>query len=77
MTGIRPKRPRIRLEAGSYKQLWRRVLERDNWTCQICGSKQNLQVHHKKLRSRQGGDLESNLISLCSNCHDRLHNETD
>jgi len=49
------------------------VLRRDGWRCQVCGSKQNLQVHHKQLRSQQGPDNDSNLITLCVDCHEGLH----
>ena len=34
---------------------------------------QNLQVHHKQLRSQQGSDDDLNLISLCATCHENLH----
>jgi len=45
------------------------VLERDNFTCQICGSKEKLCVHHK-IPTRLGinHDLE-NLITFCYSCH--------
>ena len=48
-------------------------MERDNWRCQICGCQQNLQVHHQQLRSQQGSNEESNLITLCAGCHEGLH----
>ena len=73
VTGILLKRPRLRLDPHSYKALCRRVLERDSWRCQVCGSSQNLQVHHKQLRSQQGSDEDSNLITLCARCHAQLH----
>ena len=73
MTGIRPKRPRLRLDPDSYRELCRQVLARDNWTCQVCGSRNNLQVHHKQLRSQQGSDEDSNLITLCAGCHEIQH----
>jgi 5-methylcytosine-specific restriction endonuclease McrA len=73
MTGILSKRPRLRLDPHSYKELCRQVLVRDNWRCQVCGSKNNLQVHHQQLRSQQGSDEDSNLITLCVDCHERLH----
>ena len=73
MTRMLPKRPRLRLDPDSYKELCRRVLKRDNWTCQVCGSRNNLQVHHQQLRSQQGPDDESNLITLCAGCHEGLH----
>jgi 5-methylcytosine-specific restriction endonuclease McrA len=34
---------------------------------------QNLQVHHLKFRSQAGGDEEQNLITLCEECHTRIH----
>jgi 5-methylcytosine-specific restriction endonuclease McrA len=73
MTGILSKRRRLRLGAHSYKELCRQVLARDNWRCQVCGSTNNLQVHHQQLRSQQGSDEDSNLITLCMDCHERLH----
>jgi 5-methylcytosine-specific restriction endonuclease McrA len=73
MKQIPAKSPRVRLDADAYRELHRRILERDGWRCQICGSMQNLQVHHLKLRSQSGGDEEQNLITLCTSCHERAH----
>ena len=73
MNRIRPKRPRLRLDPELYEQLRKQVLRRDGWRCQFCGSGQNLQVHHKQLRSQQGSDDDSNLITLCASCHKGLH----
>jgi 5-methylcytosine-specific restriction endonuclease McrA len=73
MNRLQPKRPRIQLDPELYKQLCQRVMKRDGWQCQICGSRQNLQVHHKQLRSQQGSDNDLNLITLCAGCHDGLH----
>jgi 5-methylcytosine-specific restriction endonuclease McrA len=73
MSTIRPKTPRLRLDSTSYRELHRLVLERDGWRCQACGSMQNLQVHHLKFRSHSGGDEEQNLITLCAECHERMH----
>lgn len=52
------------------------VLNRDNYTCQHCkGKKKNtkLEVHHIIFRSQGGSDEESNLITLCHDCHEDLH----
>jgi 5-methylcytosine-specific restriction endonuclease McrA len=73
MKTIRPKSPRLRLDSKSYSELHRQVLERDGWRCQACGSMQHLQVHHLKLRSQSGGDVEQNLITLCAACHEQVH----
>lgn len=64
---------RVRLDPELYKQLCQQVMKRDDWQCQACGSRHNLQVHHKQLRSHQGSDDELNLITLCASCHERLH----
>jgi 5-methylcytosine-specific restriction endonuclease McrA len=63
----------MRLESTSYKQLCQLVLKRDGWKCQVCGSSQTLQVHHKTFRSQQGSDEDSNLITLCAGCHKKHH----
>ena len=55
------------------------VLMRDNYICQNCKgkSKENrIEVHHIIFRSKGGSDEESNLISLCKSCHDKVHNDT-
>jgi 5-methylcytosine-specific restriction endonuclease McrA len=74
---LRSKRPRLRLDPEPYDQLRKQVLRRDSWRCQVCGSRRNLQVHHKELRSQQGDDDDLNLITLCADCHERLHRENE
>jgi 5-methylcytosine-specific restriction endonuclease McrA len=68
-----PKRPRIRMTHKLYTRLRREILERDGWRCQMCGCSQNLDVHHTKRRSALGDDAETNLITLCRECHQLLH----
>lgn len=54
------------------------VLKRDNYTCQCCGAHitakkaVKLLVHHLESR-KVGGNAPSNLITLCTACHDNLH----
>ena len=51
------------------------VLHRDKYTCQICGKKHTkLEVHHIVYKSQGGTDNEDNLITLCEDCHDKIHN---
>ena len=54
------------------------VLKRDNYTCQCCGAhttaKKAVKLHVHHLESRKmGGNAPSNLITLCTACHDSLH----
>jgi len=60
------RRPRLKLDADTYKYLRYRVLTRDGWRCQCCGSTQNLEVHHLRFRSKLGDDVLENLITLCA-----------
>ena len=69
----RCKSPRRKLDSDSYRKLHRQVLERDGWRCQACGSMHHLQIHHLLFRSHSGGDTEHNLITLCVDCHHRVH----
>jgi len=73
MNQVRPKQRRIRLDADPYEQLRLQVLRRDGWRCQCCGSRSNLEVHHKEFRSRGGDDADENLMALCAACHEKQH----
>ena len=75
MKRILPKQPRLRLDPELYELLQQQVLGRDGWRCQNCGSRSNLEVHHKEFRSQGGDDSEENLITLCVKCHSNLHRE--
>jgi len=73
MHQLRQKRPRQRLSAEKYNLLRHRVLERDGWRCQNCGSSNDLHVHHLEKRSKLGDDTVDNLITLCAICHHTQH----
>ncbi len=66
---------RIKLGKEVYRRLMKRVLERDGWRCQKCGSLENLQVPHKIKRSQQGNDALGNLVTLCAYCHLAEHGQ--
>jgi 5-methylcytosine-specific restriction enzyme A len=66
---------RIRLGRQNYRRLMKRVLERDGWRCQKCGSLENLQIHHRIKRSQQGDDALGNLVVLCAYCHMAEHGQ--
>lgn len=51
------------------------VLDRDGYVCQNCKAKNTtLHAHHIIYRSNGGSDDESNLITLCKDCHNKVHN---
>jgi 5-methylcytosine-specific restriction endonuclease McrA len=66
---------RIKLDPKAYRELMKRVLDRDDWRCQKCGSLENLQVHHRVKRSQQGSDALGNLTTLCAYCHMAEHGQ--
>lgn len=67
------KAKRIKLGKQAYRRLVKRILERDGWRCQNCGSLQDLQIHHRIYRSQQGDDALRNLVTLCAYCHLEKH----
>ena len=54
------------------------VLNRDEYKCHICKTKKKnvkLEVHHIVFRSNGGSDEVDNLITLCHDCHKKLHDD--
>ena len=54
------------------------IIARDHNECQICHGKsrdKHLEVHHIIFQSKGGTNIPSNLITLCSTCHKKLHAE--
>lgn len=65
---------------GKYKYSgnFLKALERDCYTCQQCGTKERLHVHHldgkgSTLPSNQRNDKLDNLITVCIVCHPKIH----
>jgi hypothetical protein len=52
-----------------WKKRREKVLERDNHSCRICGSRKGLHVHHIVPQSKKGSHKLENLVSLCPRCH--------
>lgn len=54
------------------------VLWRDGYACQCCGARSvknreiKFYVHHLESR-KVGGEAPDNLITLCNNCHEKIH----
>lgn len=60
----------IRFDGNRYK-----VLERDDYTCQVCGNTTQLVLHHKDEsgQSDNPNNEIDNLITLCRRCHINIH----
>ena len=55
---------------------WYAALRRDEFKCQLCGTDQNILVHHKDGEGEKGTRNHSldNLKSMCIVCHRKMHN---
>jgi hypothetical protein len=60
----------------------REVLRRDNYMCKTCrwshgewnpSDPRHLELHHKKSHVSGGENVEGNLKTLCTVCHDKVH----
>lgn len=55
------------------------VLSRDNHTCVLCNKRKNnekLEAHHLIYKSNGGADHFNNLVTLHSECHKKVHNDS-
>ena len=59
----------LRKESLLRKIVRERILERDNYECQICGSSDNLEVDHIIPLSEGGKHSEHNFQILCRHCN--------
>jgi 5-methylcytosine-specific restriction endonuclease McrA len=62
-----------RPDAKTWQVLRASVLNRDAHVCQGCGATERLDVHHVIPLYRGGTNDPSNLISLCRECHAKIH----
>lgn len=56
-----------------WKDIRKKILERDSWNCRVCRTDDNLHVHHIDY-SRDNNEME-NLVTLCRDCHGGIHRE--
>lgn len=49
------------------------MIEEREKVCEICGSKQNVDVHHKDGNYRN--NTSKNLVLVCRSCHNKLHRQ--
>lgn len=68
------KKTKIKQLKDELEELWKLIcLKRDNFTCQYCGNKKDLQVHHIISRSNMNTKFDiENGITLCKKCHTKI-----
>lgn len=67
-----PDEYRRYLRSRSWKKKRMKRLKKDNFTCQRCGRKTNLQIHHKTYKNIYKEQMED-LVTLCGKCHKKEH----
>jgi len=60
------------LESDHWKQVRAQTLKRAWYKCQICNSKDDLQVHHNNYDCL-GDEKPSDLIVVCGQCHNEIY----
>ncbi len=65
---------RTSLSRNDYAALCQSVHVRDEWRCRNCGFRATLCAHHIVFRSSVGNDTMENLVTLCADCHNAIHN---
>ena len=75
---LRKDLKRLNTSREVQSQLRKMVLERDNWTCQRCGTKEK-QLHCHHLTGTEINPIEStdidNCITFCIDCHNWIHKQ--
>jgi len=62
------------LQTKHWQEIRKKALHRANYKCQLCSSKENLNVHHNTYENR-GCEKEEDLIVLCQKCHGKFHDK--
>lgn len=49
------------------------ALEREGYTCQLCGTHRDLHAYPIRYRSRGGDEVPEDPLTLCRACHEAVH----
>jgi len=73
-------------EGGLSASLVLGIMRRDRYKCHRCGTRKDLNVHHKghlknpasRWLAKKGRDNDpNNIVTLCKTCHDEIHVEDE
>lgn len=63
------------IHSAAWRRKRRKALKRDGYQCQYCGKYNcRLEVHHLSYKNL-GNEHLNDLITLCSTCHQKIHNK--
>jgi len=60
------------MNSNEWRKKRQERLTLDGYQCQMCGSKDHLEVHHVSYE-RLGKETMDDLITLCFTCHNKIH----
>lgn len=58
---------------NAHRKAQKKGRKRDYTTCQICGTKQNIEGHHIIDKKYNGAPNADNIMTLCHNHHSTVH----
>lgn len=64
------------LQTSHWRERRQRALKKALYACQVCKDLERLEVHHNTYE-RLGGELDSDLLVLCRDCHELFHARLD
>ena len=62
----------VYLKSDYWKSLRLKTIAARDFKCEICGSESSLEIHHISY-DHLGNELDSDLMCLCRNCHQIVH----
>jgi 5-methylcytosine-specific restriction endonuclease McrA len=65
-------------KTNDFRENWlyrfqKRELKERIRACQMCGTDEKLEIHHKIPFSKGGTEIEENLLVVCDSCHKKIH----
>ena len=60
------------IKSSEWQETRQRILKRDRFRCVMCGEPKNLHVHHITYENL-GEEKDADLVTLCEECHIKLH----
>lgn len=66
----------VRVKRRELSPSKRNIMERDAYTCQYCGTSENLTIDHVLPVSRGGKNTWGNMITCCWKCNNEKNNRT-
>lgn len=60
------------IKTQAWEEMRQKVFRRDGFQCVVCKEAKNLNVHHITY-DNLGAEKESDLVTLCRDCHEKVH----